>query len=158
MICSTSGFTVLHYLPEFTQTHVHWVSDAIQPSYPVAPFSSCTRVQSFPAPGSFPMNWLFAPGGQSIGAPVSASVLPTNIQYSMLPSPYYSDHASIYCTGVYINLDAKVYKNSIAAHSPTPLPHTLWTRIMTEKKTHWDFCDCIVTIAITKYPDSKFQI
>ena len=29
MDCSTSGFPVLHYLPEFAQTHVHWVSDAI---------------------------------------------------------------------------------------------------------------------------------
>ena len=32
---STPGFPVLHYLPEFAQTHVHWVSDAIQPSYPL---------------------------------------------------------------------------------------------------------------------------
>ena len=29
MGCSTPGFLVLHYLPEFAQTHVHWVSDAI---------------------------------------------------------------------------------------------------------------------------------
>ena len=33
--CSTSGFPVLNYLPEFAQTHVHWVSDAIQPSQPL---------------------------------------------------------------------------------------------------------------------------
>ena len=30
MDCSTPGFPVHHKLPEFTQTHVHWVSDAIQ--------------------------------------------------------------------------------------------------------------------------------
>ena len=42
----------------------------------VVPFSSC--LQSFPAPGSFPMNQFFASGGQSIG--VLASVLPMNIQ------------------------------------------------------------------------------
>ena len=30
--CSKPGFPVLHYLPEFAQTHVHWVSNAIQPS------------------------------------------------------------------------------------------------------------------------------
>ena len=30
------GFPVLHCLPEFTQTHVYWVSDAIQPSYPLS--------------------------------------------------------------------------------------------------------------------------
>ena len=33
MECRTSGFPVLHYLPEFAQTHVHWVDDAIQPSH-----------------------------------------------------------------------------------------------------------------------------
>ena len=35
MNCSTPGFSVLHHLPEFAQTHVHWVSDAIQPSHPL---------------------------------------------------------------------------------------------------------------------------
>ena len=44
----------------------------------VVPFSS--RSQSFPALGSFPMSQLFALGGQSIGASVSASVLPMIIQ------------------------------------------------------------------------------
>ena len=41
-------------------------------------FSIC--LQSFPASGSFPMIWIFASGGQSIGASTSASVLPMNIQ------------------------------------------------------------------------------
>ena len=44
----------------------------------VLPLSS--RLQSFPASGSFPMNQLFAWGGQSIGVSTSASVLPMNIQ------------------------------------------------------------------------------
>ena len=39
MDCSTPGFLVLHYLPELAQTHVHWVGDAIQPSYPLLPSS-----------------------------------------------------------------------------------------------------------------------
>ena len=33
---STPGLTVHHQLPEFTQTHVHWVCDAIQPSHPLS--------------------------------------------------------------------------------------------------------------------------
>ena len=33
MDCSTPGFSLLQYLPEFTQTHVHRVGDAIQPSH-----------------------------------------------------------------------------------------------------------------------------
>ena len=44
----------------------------------VALFSFC--IQSFPGSASFPMSWLFASGGQSIGASASASVLPMSIQ------------------------------------------------------------------------------
>ena len=36
---STPGFPVLHCLPEFSKTHVHWVSEAIQPSHPLLPAS-----------------------------------------------------------------------------------------------------------------------
>ena len=39
MDCSTQGLSVLHYLLEFVQTHVHWVSDANQPSHPLPPSS-----------------------------------------------------------------------------------------------------------------------
>ena len=62
MYCSTLGLSVHHQLPEFTQTHVHCVHDAIQPiSSSVIPFSSC--LQSFPASCSFPVSQLFASGG-----------------------------------------------------------------------------------------------
>ena len=36
MDCSTPGFPVHHQLPELTQTHVHWVGAAIQPSHPLS--------------------------------------------------------------------------------------------------------------------------
>jgi len=36
MDCSTPGLPVHHQLPEFTQTHVHWVGDAIQPPHPLS--------------------------------------------------------------------------------------------------------------------------
>ena len=72
--CSTPGFPVHHQLPEFTQTHVHWVGDAIQPSHPLSspspPASNPSQHQ-----GLFQ---LFAWGGQSIGVSASASVLPMN--------------------------------------------------------------------------------
>ena len=35
MGCSTPGFPVLHHLPDFALSHVHWVGDAIQPSHPL---------------------------------------------------------------------------------------------------------------------------
>ena len=76
---STPGLPVHHQLLKFTQTHVHWVGDAIQPSHPLlSPCPSAPRPS--PASGSFPMSQLFAWSGQSIGVSASASVLPMNIQ------------------------------------------------------------------------------
>ena len=73
MDCSTPGLPVHHQLPEFTQTHVHRNSDAIQPSHlllsPVPPAS-----------GSFLGSQFFVSGGQSFRASASATVLPMNIQ------------------------------------------------------------------------------
>ena len=53
-----------------------WCHPTISSS--VIPFSSCP--QSFPSSGYFPMSWLFASGGQSIEAAVSASIFLINIQ------------------------------------------------------------------------------
>ena len=80
---SMPGFPVHHQLLELTQTHVHRVSDAIKSSHPLIsssdiPFSS--RLQFFPASGSFQMSQFFTSGGQNIGVSASASVLPMNIQ------------------------------------------------------------------------------
>ena len=55
------------------------VVNAIQSSHLLShPFFSCP--QSSPALGCYPVNWLFASGGQSLGASASTSVLPMNIQ------------------------------------------------------------------------------
>ena len=44
MDCSMPGLPVLHHLPEFSQTHVHWVSDAIQLSHPLPSPSPPARI------------------------------------------------------------------------------------------------------------------
>ena len=82
MDCSTPCLPVHHQLLELAQTHVHWVSDAIQPCHPTISSSvvSSSCPQSFPASGSFQMSQLFASGGQSIGVSASTSVLPVNTQ------------------------------------------------------------------------------
>ena len=79
---STLGFPVHHQLPEFTQTHVHWVGDTIQSSHLILcrPLLLLPSIFPFQASGSFPMSQLFVSGGQSIGVSASASVLPMNIQ------------------------------------------------------------------------------
>ena len=76
MDCSTQGLTVHHQLLEFIQTHVHWVSDAIQPFHPL----------SAPSPPAFNLSQhqsLFQRVGslhQVAKASASASLLPMNIQ------------------------------------------------------------------------------
>ena len=76
--CRTPGFPVLDDLPELAQTHVHRVSDAIQPSHPLS--SPSPPAFSLSQHQGFLMSQLFASGGLSIGASASASVLPMNNQ------------------------------------------------------------------------------
>ena len=47
------GFPVLHYLPGFAQTQVHWVGDAIQPSHPMSPPSPPALPSVFPSISAF---------------------------------------------------------------------------------------------------------
>ena len=50
MDCSMPGLPVHHQLPECTQTHVHWVSDTVQPSHPL----------SSPSPPAFNLSRIFS--------------------------------------------------------------------------------------------------
>ena len=79
MECSMPGLPVHHQLPEFTQTHVHWVGDAIQPSHPLsspllAP-SIFPNTKVFSNDSVLPIRW---PKYCRFSA--SASVLRKNIQ------------------------------------------------------------------------------
>ena len=96
---------VHHHLWEFTQTHFHWVCDAIQPSHPCHPFSS--RLQSFPELGSFPMSQFFTSGGQSIGVLATVSVSPSN-EYSGLIPLGWTGWISLQSKGL-----SKVFPNTI---------------------------------------------
>ena len=61
MDCSTPGFPVLHYLPEFAQTHVHWVGDAIQPSHPLSspspPAFNLSSIRVFSSESALHIRW-----------------------------------------------------------------------------------------------------
>ena len=84
MDCSMPGYPILRRYWSLLRVYSNsyplcwWCHPNI--SYSVIPFSSCP--QSFPASGSFPVNWLFAWCSQSIAASVSASILLMNIQGS----------------------------------------------------------------------------
>ena len=108
--CSMPGFPVHHQLPELAQTHVHRVSDAIQPSHslssPSPPAFNLSQHQSLP------MSQFFASGRQSIGASASASVHPVNIQDS-IPLGL-TDLISLQSKGLFSNTCSKV---SVLWHS-----------------------------------------
>ena len=79
MDCGTPGFPVLHYLPEFAQTHVPWVDDSIQLSHPL----------SSPSPPAFNLSqhqglslWVISSYqvAKVLELQLPASVLPMNIQ------------------------------------------------------------------------------
>ena len=76
MDCSVPGFFVLHYLPEFAQTRVNWVSDA---NYLIL---CCPLLfpSVFPSFRVFSNELAFTSIGRSFGASASASALPMNIQ------------------------------------------------------------------------------
>ena len=61
MNCSTPGLPVYHQLPESTQTHVHWVGDAIQPSHPLSspspPALNFPSIRVFSCESVFPIRW-----------------------------------------------------------------------------------------------------
>ena len=63
-------------LLEFTQTHIHWIGNSIQPSHPLPSLWH----QCFPVSRSFKISQFFASGGQSIGVSDSVSDLPVSIQ------------------------------------------------------------------------------
>ena len=77
MDCGMPGFPVLSPRAcSNSRLFSQWCHPTISSS--VVPLSSYLR--SFPASGSFPVSWFFAPFGQSIGASTSASVLPMDIR------------------------------------------------------------------------------
>ena len=61
MDCSTPGLPIHHQLPEFTQIHVHWIGDAIQPSHPLSspspPASIFTSIKVFSNESVLRIRW-----------------------------------------------------------------------------------------------------
>ena len=77
MNCSIPGLPIHHQLLEFAQTHIHRVSDAIQPSHSISSPSPAFNLSQHQV---FPKDQFFISDGQRIGVSASASVLPMTIQ------------------------------------------------------------------------------
>ena len=99
MDCSMLGFPVLHYLPDFSWTHVHWVSNTIQPSRPL--FS--------PSPPAFNLSQhqgLFQWVGSCIRWPKASASASLSNEYSKLVfSAYINSEYTIkaHCTQYYFS-------------------------------------------------------
>ena len=94
MKCSTPGLPVHHQLPEFTQTHVHWVGDAIQPSHAL--------LSPSPLPSIFPSIRVFSnESALRIRWPKYWSV-----SFSISPSNEYQDWFPLVLMGL-ISLQSK---------------------------------------------------
>ena len=109
-----------------------WCHPTISPS--VVPFSS--RLQSFPASGSFPMSQLFTSGGQNTGVSASASVFAMKIQ----------DWFPLGWTG-WISLQSKglsrVFSNTIVI---VQLSHPYMTTGETIALTRWTFVGKVMSL------------
>ena len=136
---SIPGLPVHHQLPEFNQTHVHRVGDAIQPSHPAVPFSSCP--QSLPASGSFMMSQLFVSGGQSTGVSASASVHPMNTQdWSPLEWTGWISLQSKGLSRVFSNITAQKHQFFSAQLSSQPTLTSLYDHWKNHSLDQTDLC------------------
>ena len=137
MNCRRPGFPVHHQLPELTQTHVHPTS--------VIPFSS--RLQSFPASGSFQMSHFLASGGQNIEVSASASVFPMNIQ-DLFPLGWigWMSLQSKGLSRVFSNTTVQKHQFFMLSFLYSPLPYT--TAGKTKALTRWNFVDKVMSLLL----------
>ena len=118
MNCSMPGLPVHHQLPESTQTHVHRVGDAIQPSHPLSSPSP-------PASRSFQMSQLFASAGQSIGVSASTSVLRISPEHPGLISLGWTGWISLQSKGL-----SRVFSNT------TVQKHQFCAQLSSQSNSH----------------------
>ena len=78
MDCSTPGLPVYHH--SWSLFKLRSIELVMPSNHLILVVSLFSHLQSFPASGLFPVSQFFTSGGQNIGASVSASVLPMNIQ------------------------------------------------------------------------------
>ena len=146
MNCSTPDLPVHHQLPESTQTHVHWIGDAIQQSHPLSS-SYPPALNLSQHPGLF-QSQLFASVAKSIGVSGSTSVLPMNTQdWSPLE---WTDWISLQSKGlsrVFSNTTAS--KASILQHSAfftVQFSHPYMTTGKTIALTRCNFVDKVMSL------------
>ena len=125
--CSTPGLPVHHQLLELAQTHVHWVSDAIQPLHPL----------SSPSPPAFNLSqhqglfqWVSSSRSERTGVSASASVLPVNTQgWSPLG---WTAWISLQSKGL-----SRVFSNTRVQSTSSSVLSFLYSPTLTSIHDHW---------------------
>ena len=136
MDCNMTGSSVLHYLLEFAQTHVHWFGDAIQPSHPLPPPSPPALNLSehwglFQWVGSFPMGQLFTSGGQR-ELQLQHQVANGSFSFSISPSNEYSGLISFRIDWFDFHAIQGTLKSLLQLHSLKASIHQLSTFFMVQ--------------------------
>ena len=121
-----------------------WCNPAISSS--VVPFSS--RLQSFPASGSFPMSWFFTSGGKSIGVSASTSILPMKIQdWSPLGWTGWISLQSKGLSRVFSNTTVQSINSSALSFLYTPTLTSIHTG-KTTVLTRWTFIGKVMSLLL----------
>ena len=143
---SMPGLPVYHQLLEFTQTHVHHVGDAIQPSHPLLfPFHPALNLSQHQ--GLFQMRQLFASGGQSIGVSASTSSLssehPGLISFRMNLLDLLAVQGTLKSLLQHHSSKAPIFRHS--SFFIVQLSHPCMTTGKTIALTRWTFVDKVMS-------------
>ena len=151
MDCSTPVLPVHHQLPEFTQTHVHWVGDAIQPSHPL----------SFPSPPALNLSQhqgLFNESALQIrwpkyGISTSASVLPMKTQdWSPLGWTSWIFLQSKGLSRAFLTPQFKSINSSVLSFLYSPTLTSYMTTGKTIALTRWTFVGKVMSLLLICCP------
>ena len=151
MDCSTPALPVHHQLPEFTQTHVHWVGDAIQPSHPL----------SFPSPPALNLSQhqgLFNESALQIrwpkyGISTSASVLPMKPQdWSPLGWTSWIFLQSKGLSRAFLTPQFKSINSSVLSFLYSPTLTSYMTTGKTIALTRWTFVGKVMSLLLICCP------
>ena len=129
MDCSTSGFPALHHLPELAQTHIHWVSDAVQPSCPLSstsPAFNLSQHQVFSSESALRIKW---PKYQNF----SFSISPSNeysglISFRMDWSDFLAVQGTLKSLGMGLKLSVQDLELGVGQEEGMACPHGCWER------------------------------
>ena len=149
MDCSLPGFPVHHQHPELTQTHIHWVSDTIQPSYPLLspspPAFSLSSIRVFSNESVLRIRW---PKYWSF----SFNISPSN-EYSGLISfrmnSFGSPCSSRDCQESSPTPQFKSINSTHSAFFIVQLSHPYMTTRKTIALTRWTFVDKVTKLLIS---------